>query len=97
MTAPTTFDKSNPWSFVWVSLLAYVVIGYFLFFAGSLLRMPDVFKDWIAYFATSIKSLDTAEKIAQLGGNDPSAIQVLILYTAFGSIVLTIWCLQTWL
>jgi len=91
------FTKNNPLRFVWISLLTFALIGYFLFVVVSLLQIPGVFKESLAYFAKHIVSLDTAEKVALLKGNDPFAIQVLILYSALGSIVLTIWCLQRWL
>lgn len=89
--------KTNPWRFVWHALAAFAVTGYLLFFLVQLVPLPEAFRENITYFASTIRSLNTAAKIAAIKGDDPTAIQLVILYSAIGSIALTFWCSCKWL
>lgn len=89
-------SKDNPDRPIWLVCIVFAVLGYALYFAALLLPTPEWGRELIEYFATSVKALDTAERVATLKGNDPFSAQVVILYCAWGSVVLTGWGLYAW-
>lgn len=64
----------------------YLLIGYMLYFYALAIPEPPVWAtDWIQQLASIVKALKTAARVS----THPFPAQVIILYCAFGSILLT--------
>lgn len=87
----TVHSEETLWHPLLHACLAYSVIGYSLFFATLLLPSPDWAKSLIEYFIPIVNTLNTAARVAMSKGIDPFPSQSVILYCAFGSIILTGW------
>lgn len=85
------FSRDNPWRLIYLGLILFLVIGYSLFFLAYFFSTPEWGKALMAYFAPIVKRLNNAARVSALTGGDPFPAQVVILYCAWGSIVLTIW------
>lgn len=81
------------WRLVWYACLWFVAVGYAIFLLAAYLPAPVLGKEVVAYLSDLVKALRTAVKVAALDGSDPFPVQVIILYCAFGSILLAGWCL----
>ena len=85
------FSRANPWRPIYSGLILFLVIGYSLFFLAYFFPTPQWGKALMVYFAPIVKGLNYATRVSALKGEDPFPAQVVILYCAWGSIVLTIW------
>lgn len=84
------FEKTSPWRPLVLVWMAYLIIGYTLFFMSVSMPYPSWRGTFIDYFSPMIKALNTAEKVALINGNDPFPAQLMIIYSAYGSILISV-------
>lgn len=83
------FGKISPWRPLVLSGMAYLIVGYILFFMSVSMPHPSWRGTFIDYFFPMIRALNTAEKVALINGNDPFPAQLMIIYSDYGSIFLS--------
>ena len=85
------FAKDNPWRSVYLALALFLITGYVFYFAAYLLPTPQWGRDLMTWAMPTVAALDSAARVAAIKGTDPFPAQVVILYCAWGSILLTVW------
>ena len=86
------FAKDNPWRSVHIALVLFLITGYVFYFAAYLLPTPQWGRDLMTWAMPTVAALDSAARVAAINGTNPFPAQIMILYGAWGSIVLTVWC-----
>jgi len=86
------FAKNNPWRPIYIACVLFLVIGYLFYFSAYLLPTPQWGRELMIWAMPTVKGLDSAARVGAIRGTDPFPAQVVILYCALGSILLTVWC-----
>lgn len=85
-------DVSNPWRPILLACAVFLFAGYCLYLMAVIFPAPLWALMVIEWFMPIVRSLHSAANVAALHGQSPFPAQVVILYCAWGSIVLTVWC-----
>lgn len=88
------FFGESPLNSIWLAFAVFILGGYIIFFLG--VTCPDFAWGRLLIDASfsHVKALNTAKRVAVLRKTNPFAIQLIILYAAYGSIFLTLWAMQ---
>ena len=85
------FANDNPWRSVHIAVVLFLITGYVFYFAAYFLPTPQWVTDLMTWAMPTVAALDSAARVAAIKGTDPFPAQVVILYGAWGSILLTVW------
>lgn len=69
----------------------YLALGYALYFAALSVEPPVLVLGWIEDMKPFVKGLRTASRVAVLRNETAFPAQIVILYCAFGTILLAAW------
>lgn len=87
------FAKDNPSRPLNIGCSLFLIVGYALYFAALYLPTPQTGRELIDWLAPTVKALQSAARVGASNGTDPFAVQIVILYCASATVVLTGWCL----
>jgi len=88
----TDSGVSNPWRPILLACTVFLLAGYCLYLMAVIFPAPSWALMVIEWSTPTVRALHSAANVAELRGQSPFPAQVVILYCAWGSIVLTAWC-----
>lgn len=89
-----TYQARNTLRRILCVCLIFMLTGYALYFAALEVSPPSWAIAVVKMSAPTLKALSSAGQIANLRGQNPFPIQVIILYCAGGSLLLSGWCMH---
>jgi hypothetical protein len=90
--------KENPWRTPHLAGLAFIAVGYLLYFSTLWLPTPAWAREFIEELTPTLKSLLSAARVAAVRGEDAFPAQVMILYGVCGFVVMSlIFCLSIYI